>query len=1161
MTNFVHLRVHSEYSLADSIIRVPALLSTVRERGMPAVALTDWHNLFAEVKFYREALKQGVKPLIGVDCLVASSVLSKPSELVLLVQNEVGYKHLTWLISEAYQRGQVRGVPIIDFQWLVNHTEGLIALSGGRGGELGQLLLSGQSTVVTQRLSDWQDLFPDRFYLEIQRTGRVHEEEYVQQVVDLALKCDLPLVATNDVRFLDGEEFSTHEARVCIHDGHLLSDEKRPQCYSPQQYLRSPDEMAELFSDLPDALENTQEIAKRCNFRLHLGENFLPDFPVPAGQTMESYFRELSEQGLEERFNIDFCADNTPDLEALRAAYEARLKIELDVINQMGFPGYFLIVSDFIRWAKDHDIPVGPGRGSGAGSLVAYALRITDIDPLQYDLLFERFLNPERVSLPDFDVDFCMEQRDRVIDYVARHYGREKVSQIVTYGSMKAKAVVRDVGRVLGNPYGFVDAIAKLIPFDLKMTLSKALEEEEELQRRYDSEEEVKTLLDLAMKLEGLARNAGKHAGGVVIAPSKLTDFTPLYCEEDGSSLVTQLDKDDVESVGLVKFDFLGLRTLTIIHWAVQTINRQLQQDNKELLDIDRIPLDDENAFAMLKRGETTAVFQLESRGIKEMIKRLLPDNFEDIIALVALYRPGPLESGMVDDFIERKHGRAAVDYPHDSLESILKPTYGVILYQEQVMQIAQELSGYTLGGADMLRRAMGKKKQEVMDAQRAIFLEGAKKNQVEEQTAASIFDLIALFAKYGFNKSHSAAYALVSYQTLWLKSHYPAAFMAAVLSSDMDNTDKMVLFVEECRRMNIPLLEPDIEHSQIRFSVENKKAVRYGLGAIKGVGEAALENVLAERQNHGTFVDLFDLCARIDSRKVNKRVLEALIRAGALDSLMKHEEVSLGKRRAVLANDLPVAMKQAEQQQNNQQSGQADLFGLGAAVPAIKTTYNLAVDAWVEDDVLAAEKATLGHYLSGHPINQHKKELANFVTATPSQIATGRVNGKAISAGLLSAKRIMRSRRGDKIAFVTLEDQFSRLEVSVFAEAFSQCGDVLESDGILVVSGEVVEDDYNGGMQIRAEKLWTLDSARALFAKGVVLSLTDVKASIATELPTLLSAFRDNSEGCPIQVNYQRDGVCCRVSLGVEWRIRPAAECLQQLDQLYGVQKVELIY
>ncbi|MEJ2427166.1 MAG: DNA polymerase III subunit alpha, partial [Candidatus Thiodiazotropha sp.] len=943
---FVHLRVHSEYSLVDGLVRVKPLVKQVAELDMPAVALTDQSNMFALVRFYQAARAAGVKPIAGVDAWIRNpDDINTPHRLVLLVQNQVGYNNLTRLVSRSYREGQHLGRPLIEPDWLPGNTDGLIALSAGRQGDVGKALLAGNRALAEKLLGHWLELFGDRYYLELHRTGRPDEERCLHESVALAADFDVPVVATNDTHFLQAEDFDAHEVRVCIHEGRTIDDPRRPKNYSDQQYLRSPEEMQALFSDIPEALQNSVEIAKRCTIELTLGKNFLPDFPIPEGMTIEAFLEEESRKGLEWRLRKLF-DENAADFAEQRKVYDERLQIELDVINSMGFPGYFLIV----------------------------ALKITDLDPIALELLFERFLNPERVSMPDFDVDFCMDKRDQVIDYVARRYGRDSVSQIITYGSMAAKAVVRDVGRVLGHPYGFTDRVAKMIPFEIGMTLDKALKESDDLKQAFETDEEVGELIEMAKKLEGCARNAGKHAGGVVIAPGLLTDFTPLYCEANGEGLVTQFDKDDVEKVGLVKFDFLGLRTLTIVDWALKAVNGERARQGLEPVDISAIPMDDEASFKLLKSAETTAVFQLESRGMKELIKKLQPDCFEDITALVALFRPGPLQSGMVDDFIDRKHGRAEVAYPHPDLEPILKPTYGVILYQEQVMQIAQVLAGYSLGGADLLRRAMGKKKPEEMAKQGEIFRKGAVERGVEEQTATYIFDLMEKFAGYGFNKSHSAAYALVSYQTMWLKAHYPAAFMAAVCSADMDNTDKVVPLIEECRRMKLKVEPPQVNLSEYKFTASDECTVVYGLGAIKGVGESAIEAVILERNAQGPFQDIFEFCRRIDMRKVNRRVLESLIRAGALDGL--------GANRATLMLQLPLALKLAEQHHAMQAMGQNDLFGMGEPQPAEASHAQVIpddVDEWEEEQRLLGEKETLGLYLTGHPIDRYAEELPHI--------------------------------------------------------------------------------------------------------------------------------------------------------------------------------------
>ncbi|MCW9047165.1 MAG: DNA polymerase III subunit alpha [Gammaproteobacteria bacterium] len=1167
---FIHLRLHTEYSLVDGVVRIKPLMKTAADQNIPAIALTDQSNLFAMVKFYRAAMAAGIKPIIGVDIWVRPAVeTEKPSRMVLLCQNNEGYLNVTQLISRAYLEGQHGGIPMVEVDWLRESSAGIIALSGGREGDIGRALLSGNQMQAEALLNAWKHIFPDRFYLELQRTGREEEEEYLHAAVSLAMTTNTPVVATNDVRFLKTEEFDSHEVRVCITDGRTLDDPRRQKLYSDQQYLRTEEEMCELFADIPEALQNTVEIAQRCSLNVRLGESFLPNFPVPEGDTIESYFIRVSKEGLEKRLELIVPPDSENAAERRKPYYE-RLDIELGVINTMGFPGYFLIVADFIQWSKDNEIPVGPGRGSGAGSLVAYALLITDLDPLQYELLFERFLNPERVSLPDFDVDFCMEGRDRVIAYVADTYGRDAVSQIITYGSMAAKAVIRDVGRVSGLGYGFVDRIAKMIPFEIGMTLTKALEESEDLANAYKSEADVSELINMALSLEGCARNAGKHAGGVVISPSVLTDFTPLYCEQGGHSIVTQFDKDDVEAIGLVKFDFLGLRTLTIIDWAVRNI--KARHADQQDLDINLISLEDEKTFTLLRAAETTAVFQLESSGMKDLIKRLQPDCFEDIIALVALFRPGPLQSGMVDNFINRKHGREEVSYPdsqyqHESLKTILEPTYGIILYQEQVMQIAQVLSGYTLGGADMLRRAMGKKKPEVMAEQRAIFEDGAKANGIDGELAIKIFDLVEKFAGYGFNKSHSAAYALLSYQTAWLKAHYPAEFMAAVLSADMDNTDKVVTLIEDCHRMELEVLTPNINRSIIKFSVPDEKQVLYGLGAIKGVGDAALDGIIEERNNNGVYKNLFDLCRRVEGRKVNKRVLEALIKAGALEDL--------GPNRATLMARLRDAMQGAEQYQKNASVGQDDLFGSAAEEDSIAPIEEVTVAEWEEEKRLTLEKETLGLYLTGHPIERYEKELKRFIDcnlgalADQSDLASGagggymsQRNAKSYKlAGLMIGMRVRRTKTGGKIVSAVLDDRTARVEVRIFEEKFEQYNYLLNKDKLIVVEGKVIYDDYFGGYRITADIIYDITEARQKFAQRLEINLKDNNGdhSIVQQLNQVLNPFREGA--CPVWINYTRNDVVAKLSLSDDWRVQPSDELINRLDKLAGEDNVSMVY
>lgn len=1153
---FIHLRVHSDFSMVDGLQKIGPIVSAAAANNMPALALTDQMNMCGLVRFYGSAHGKGIKPLVGADFWVQSDELGDEQfRLTLLAMDNDGYQNITLLISRGYQRGHVQGRPVIDKAWLGEHAKGVIVLSGGREGDVGKFLLKGNRQMVEQCLAFYQHHFPDAYYLELLRTGRPDEEVYLHMAVALATEFEVPVVATNEVVFLGADDFDAHEIRVAIHDGYTLMYKRRPRRYSPQQYLRSQEEMCELFADIPEALENTVEIAKRCNVTVRLGEYFLPNFPT-GDMTTEDFLVMKSKEGLEDRLAFLF-----PD-PAVRAErrpeYDERLDIELKVINQMGFPGYFLIVMEFIQWSKDNGIPVGPGRGSGAGSLVAYALKITDLDPLEFDLLFERFLNPERVSMPDFDVDFCMDRRDEVIEHVSEMYGREAVSQIITFGSMAAKAVVRDVGRVLGHAYGFVDRISKLIPPDPGMTLAKAFEVEPKLPELYEQDEEVKDLIDMAKRLEGVVRNAGKHAGGVVIAPTRITDFAPLYCDDEGHHPVTQFDKNDVEYAGLVKFDFLGLRTLTIIDWALGMINPRLAKEGKPPVDISAIPIDDKKSFALLQRYETTAVFQLESRGMKDLIKRLQPDCFEDMIALVALFRPGPLQSGMVDNFIDRKHGNEAISYPdekwqHESLKPILEPTYGIILYQEQVMQIAQTLAGYTLGGADMLRRAMGKKKPEEMAKQRAGFEEGAVKNGVDGELAMKIFDLVEKFAGYGFNKSHSAAYALVSYQTLWLKTHFPAEFMAAVMTADMDNTDKIVTLVDECQRMGLTVIPPDVNTGRYRFSVNEDGHIVYGIGAVKGVGEGPIEAILEARDRDGPFRDLFDFCNRVDIKKLNKRVMEKLILSGAMDRL--------GPHRAALMATLEEAMRAAEQHAKAQAVGQVDMFGvLTEEIDDVKKAF-ANVPHWPDKVWLEGERETLGLYLTGHPINQYSSELRRYTSGRLCDLHPTSRDTVTTAAGLVIAARSMVTKRGNKMGIFTLDDRSGRLDVTLFSEALEKYEELMQKDRILVVSGQVSFDDFSGGLKMSARELLDINDARERFARAIRISLDEQRID-ERFFPRLCEILEPARAGvCPVQVNYRRPGSRVRLTLGTEWRVTPTDQLIDDLRVLLGRERVELVF
>ena len=1153
---FIHLRVHTDFSMVDGLQKINPIVGAAAADNMPAIALTDQMNMCGLVRFYGAAHGKGIKPIVGADFWVQSDELGDEQfRLTLLAMDNEGYQNITLLISRGYQRGHVQGRPVIDKAWLAEHAKGVIVLSGGREGDVGKFLLKGNRQMTEQCVAFYQTHFPDAYYLELLRTGRSDEEVYLHMAVAIATEFELPVVATNEVVFLNADDFDAHEIRVAIHDGYTLMDKRRPRRYSPQQYLRSQEEMCELFADIPEALENTVEIAKRCNVTVRLGEYFLPNFPT-GDMTTEDFLVAKSKEGLEER--LEFLFPDPAVRAERRPEYDERLDIELKVINQMGFPGYFLIVMEFIQWSKDNGIPVGPGRGSGAGSLVAYALKITDLDPLEFDLLFERFLNPERVSMPDFDVDFCMDRRDEVIEHVSDMYGREAVSQIITFGSMAAKAVVRDVGRVLGHAYGFVDRISKLIPPDPGMTLAKAFEAEPKLPELYEQDEEVKDLIDMARRLEGVVRNAGKHAGGVVIAPTKITDFAPLYCDDEGHHPVTQFDKNDVEYAGLVKFDFFGLRTLTIIDWALGMINPRLAKEGKPPVDIAAIPIDDKRSFDLLQRYETTAVFQLESRGMKDLIKRLQPDCFEDMIALVALFRPGPLQSGMVDNFIDRKHGNEAISYPdekwqHESLKPILEPTYGIILYQEQVMQIAQTLAGYTLGGADMLRRAMGKKKPEEMAKQRAGFEEGAIKNGVDGELAMKIFDLVEKFAGYGFNKSHSAAYALVSYQTLWLKTHFPAEFMAAVMTADMDNTDKIVTLVDECQRMGLTVIPPDVNTGRYRFSVNEDGHIVYGIGAVKGVGEGPIDAILDARDRDGPFRDLFDFCNRVDIKKLNKRVMEKLILSGAMDRL--------GPHRAALMATLEEAMRAAEQHAKAQAVGQVDMFGvLTEEIDDVKKAF-ANVPHWPDKVWLEGERETLGLYLTGHPINQYSGELRRYTSGRLCDLHPTSRDTVTTAAGLVIAARSMVTKRGNKMGIFTLDDRSGRLDVTLFSEALEKYEELMQKDRILVVSGQVSFDDFSGGLKMSARELLDINDARERFARAIRISLDEQRIDDRF-FPRLCEILEPARAGvCPVQVNYRRPGSRVRLTLGTEWRVTPTDQLLDDLRVLLGRERVELVF
>ncbi len=1141
---FVHLRLHTEYSLVDSVVRIKPLMARVAELGMPAVAMTDAGNLFALVKFYRAAEAAGVKPIIGVDLNLALAEGEPAGVVTAFVCGREGYRALCDLVTRSYAEGQRAGRPELRSGWLGDGVSELILLAG-RESPVARAFAAGSPARARQKFRTLRRLFPAGVYLELTRTGRPGEAAWNESAVELALAEQCAAVATNDVRFLVPDDYEAHEARVAIHQGYRLTDPNRTRLYSQEQYLKSGEEMAERFADLPEALSASVAIAKRASFALDLGHPVLPAFPTPDGESAEALLERRAGDGLARRLAAP----------AFRPAvgeekYRERLAQELAVILETGFAGYFLIVADFIAWSRTHDVPVGPGRGSGAGSLVAWSLGITDLDPLAYNLLFERFLNPERVSMPDFDVDFCMEGRDRVIDYVAERYGRDRVSQIITYGTMAARAVVRDTGRELGHPYGYVDKIAKLVPFELHMTLERALAESEELAKACEEDEEVRSLIALARKLEGLPRNAGKHAGGVVIAPGALTDFTPLYAEANGANLVTQLDKDDVEAVGLVKFDFLGLRTLTIIDWAAKAINASRAESNDEPLDIAQLPLDDAETYKLFRDANTVAVFQFEGGGMQRLLKDAQPDRFEDLVALNALFRPGPME--LIPNYVARKHGREPVVYPDPRVEPILKETYGIMVYQEQVMQMAQIVGGYTLGGADLLRRAMGKKKPEEMAKHRTIFREGAAKHGLPAAKADQIFDLMEKFAGYGFNKSHSVAYALLAYQTAWMKVHYPAAYMAAVLSADMDHTEKVVRLVEECRRMGLEILPPQVNHSGYAFRVEGESAIRYGLGAIKGLGHGAVEALVAERERGGAFKDLADLCARADPGRLNRRAYEAMIEAGALDGL--------GPHRAALLIGLPAALAAAEQRQRAGASGQSDFFG--QVRPPPKAVAEVA--RWDEAERLAREKRMLGLYLSGHPMRAWT-EIARRLGAEP----IGALTSVAVPASEAQPRPVRVAglvtdvRRFGQRRIVTLDDESGRLEARVFDELGDTVRELLVEDRILVVDGRFRWNDFFNRWRIEADAVAAIETVAEREAGCLWIEWRpngEAPAVCAARLRETLSRYGTGGKtSVALRYHGQKAGACMR--FGNEWLVTPRRDLIATLQALEGVERVEVTY
>ena len=1093
---FVHLRLHTEFSVVDGTNRIDDVVAAAAADGQPALAITDLNNLFGAIKFYKAARGKGVKPLIGAEVVFEgpgkeAQVLSR---MLLLVQNRQGYLNLSELLARAYTRNVGRAQPVVKWAWLEELGEGLIALSGAQAGAVGQALVQGDTARAHDVALQLAGCFPHRFYLELQRAGRPDDERHVAAAVQLAARTGLPVVATHPVQFTAPDDYEAHEARVCIADGEILGNVRRVRRFTREQYFKSSAQMQVLFADLPSALANAVEIARRCNLTLVLGKPQLPDFPTPLvdgrQMTPEEYFRHASHEGLKARL-AHLYPDATRRAQE-QARYVERLEFEIDTILKMGFPGYFLIVGDFINWAKNNGCPVGPGRGSGAGSLVAYSLNITDLDPLQYNLLFERFLNPERVSMPDFDIDFCQANRDRVIDYVKLKYGREAVSQIATFGTMAARAAIRDVGRVLDMSYTFCDGISKLIPNKpgTHITIDGAIKAEPVLAERLAKEEDVRTLLALAQKLEGMTRNVGMHAGGVLIAPGKLTDFCPLYQQPGSESAVSQYDKDDVEAIGLVKFDFLGLATLTILEIAKEMI--VARHKGQENFAFENLPLDDARVYKLFADGLTEAVFQFESRGMQGMLRDAKPTRLEDLIALNALYRPGPMD--LIPTFVARKNGREEVEYPHPLVAGMLSETYGIMVYQEQVMQTAQILGGYSLGGADMLRRAMGKKKPEEMAEHRQIFRDGAAKNHIDEAKADEVFDLMEKFAGYGFNKSHAAAYSLLAYHTAWLKVHYTAEFFCANMTVEMDDTDKLRVLFEDAGKLGVAFEPPDVNRGVYRFEPVSDKLIRYGLGAIKGTGQQAIEAIVAARNQDGPFTGLYDFCVRVDRTRLNKRCLEALIKGGAFDNLHRN--------RASLVASIDRAFDFANATQAN--ANQGGLFDMGGEDDhgSSSQTPDL-VDAlpWGVKEQLTLEKTAIGFYLSGHLFDEVAAEVRRFAKRQIDDLIDTRE--PQLLAGIVNDFRVINGQRG-KLALFKLDDKSGVIEARADEALINAHKHLLKDDALIIVMGKLQPDRFAGGMQLTINQIWDLEQARCRFGKYLRVAVN----GHAPDVERMLKAF-----------------------------------------------------
>jgi len=1134
---FVHLRLHSEFSVVDGTNRIDDAVQVAADDKQPALALTDLNNLFGTIKFYKEARSKGVKPLLGAEIYLESLTqdANHLSKMILLVQSQQGYLNLCELLSRGWTQNVYKAVGVIKLAWLKELSQGLIALSGAQSGPIGQALVQSDLSRASELALQIAGIFPHRFYIELQRAGRADDESHVVAAVQLASHLNLPVVATHPVQFTKPDDYEAHEARVCISEGEILGNQRRVRKFTREQYFKSSAQMVELFADIPSAVANTLEIAKRCNVSLVLGKPQLPDYPTPNGMGIDEYFRFASHEGLKERLAHLYPDAAKRELE--RSRYEDRLEFEINTILKMGFPGYFLIVGDFINWAKNNGCPVGPGRGSGAGSLVAYSLKITDLDPLQYNLLFERFLNPERVSMPDFDIDFCQTNRDRVIDYVKDKYGRNAVSQIVTFGTMAARAAIRDVGRVLDMSYTFCDGISKLIPNKpgQHITIDGAVKEVPMLAERLEKEEEVKTLLELAKKLEGMTRNVGMHAGGVLIAPGKLTDFCPLYQQPGSESAVSQFDKDDVEAAGLVKFDFLGLATLTILEIARQFI--QTRHKGQENFAFDNIALDDSATYRLFQEGKTEAVFQFESRGMQGMLRDARPTRLEDLIALNALYRPGPMD--LIPSFVARKHGREKVEYPHPLVEGMLSETYGIMVYQEQVMQTAQILGGYSLGGADLLRRAMGKKKAEEMAEHREIFRKGAAGNNIPAHKADEIFDLMERFAGYGFNKSHAAAYSLLAYHTAWVKVHYTAEFFCANMTVEMDDTDKLKVLYEDAIKMGMAFEAPNINRGTYRFEPISDKTIRYGLGAIKGSGEQAIEAIVAARERGGAFTSLYDFARRVDRSRLNKRTVEALIKAGAFDCL--------DLNRASLLSSVDRAFDFAATSEAN--ANQGGLFDMGEDTHGSSQQEPEMISAmpWGVKERLTQEKTALGFYLSGHLFDEVDREVRNFVKTRIDDLMDSRE--PQLLAGIVSDMKAINGQRGRLMIF-KLDDKSASIEATADEATMNAYRNTLRDDELVVVMGKVQNDRFSGGLRLSISQVWDLNQARCRFGKylrvAVNGTLPDI-ARIVREHPARVETTEQGNlvRGLGVRLQVLREGANAEIELGDNAKFFPTDAAL----------------